>query len=372
MKRLKVALMHFCFEDYTIELANALAEIVDLTLIQPEKVANFCRDSLNENVQVISFPKPRVRNPGNFWAMFTMLKIIRDLQPDVLHVQETNDPWYDLTLFGNEMPPLVTTIHDIFRHPGDRQNIFGADYTKRISFYRSQQIIVHAKFLKQILHQQFGLPTERIQVLANGEFGNLYQRRSNDLNASPEPYTLLFFGRVWPYKGLKYLLAALPIIAAKFPAVKLVIAGKGENLKNYFPAGYDPNQIEIINDFIPPSQVASIFQRSTIVVLPYIEASQSGVISLAYGMGKLVVASAVGGLQEVVRSGQDGLLVPPGDVAALSAAIIELFNDQQLQTKLRAGALARCTQDLDWHNVAWQTVNVYHQAITTKSKERVD
>jgi glycosyltransferase involved in cell wall biosynthesis len=362
MKRLKVALMHFCFEDYTIELANALAELVDLTLIQPEKVANFCRDSLNDNVQVISFPKPRVRHPGNLWAMSALMKIIQDLQPDVLHVQETNDPWYDLTLLLNKMPPLVTTIHDVFRHPGDRQNIFGADYTKRISFYRSQQIIVHANFLKQILHQQFKLPPERVQVLSHGEFGNLYQRRSTFPDVSPEPYTLLFFGRVWPYKGLQYLLAALPIVAAKFPAVKLVIAGKGENLNNYFPQGYDPNQIEIINDFIPPSQVASIFQRSTIVVLPYIEASQSGVVSLAYGMEKVVISSAIGGLKEVIKSGQDGLLVPPGDVGALAAAIIELFSDQQLQTKLRAGTVARCTQDLDWHNVARQTVNVYHQA----------
>jgi glycosyltransferase involved in cell wall biosynthesis len=369
MKRLKVALMHFCFEDYTIELANALAELVDLTLIQPEKVANFCRDSLNNNVKVISFPKPRVRHPGNLWAMSALMKIIQDLQPDVLHVQETNDPWYDLTLLLNKMPPLVTTIHDVFPHPGDQQNIFGANYTKRISFYRSQQIIVHANFLKQILHQQFKLSPERVQVLSHGEFGNLYQRRSTFPDVSPEPYTLLFFGRVWPYKGLQYLLAALPIVAAKFPTVKLVIAGKGENLNHYFSQGYNHNQIEIINDFIPPSQVASIFQRSTIVVLPYIEASQSGVVSLAYGMGKLVVASAVGGLQEVVRSGQDGLLVPPGDVAALAAAIIELFNNQQLQAKLRAGALARCTQDLDWHKVAWQTVNVYRQAIATNHRE---
>ena len=49
MRKIKVALMHFCFEDYTIELANALANIVDLTLIQPSKVATFCRDSLNDN-----------------------------------------------------------------------------------------------------------------------------------------------------------------------------------------------------------------------------------------------------------------------------------------------------------------------------------
>jgi glycosyltransferase involved in cell wall biosynthesis len=365
MRKLKVALMHFCFEDYTIELANSLANLVDLTLIQPKKVALFCQDSLNNNIQVIVFEKPRVRNPLNIYSMLTMKQIIKNLQPDVLHVQETNDPWYDFTLLFSKMPPLVTTIHDIFRHPGDRQNIFGADYTKRISFYRSQQIIVHAELLKQTLQNQFRIPGKNINVLPNGELGSLYQRRSKNIDIQQEPYTLLFFGRVWPYKGLKYLLAAMPLIANKFPNIKLIIAGKGENLKKYFPQGYNQQNIEILNDFIPPSEVASIFQRSKIIVLPYIEASQSGVVSLAYGMNKLVVASAIGGLQEVIKPEQDGLLVPPCDVQALADAIIRLLSEPQLQQDLQLAMLKRCQEDLNWQNIAAQTVEIYHQAIAS-------
>jgi glycosyltransferase involved in cell wall biosynthesis len=363
MKKLKVALMHFCFEDYTIELANALADIVDLTLIQPKKVAAFCQNSLNDNVRVISFEKPRIRSLGNFYSMLEIKKIIKSLEPDVLHVQETNDPWYDLTLLLSNMPPLVTTVHDIFRHPGDRQNIFGADYTKRIAFYRSQKIIVHAELLKQTLQQNFRVPEQRVAVLAHGELGSLYQRRSQVDHTKEEPFTLLFFGRVWPYKGLKYLLAAMPLIASKFPDIKLIIAGKGEDLKKYFPHGYEHPNIEILNEFIPPDQVASIFYRSKVVVLPYIEASQSGVVSLAYGLGKLVVASAIGGLQEVIQSGQDGLLVPPGDVTALADAVIHLLSDSQLQQNLHRAVLKRCQQDLNWKNIAAHTVEVYHQAI---------
>jgi glycosyltransferase involved in cell wall biosynthesis len=366
MKRIKVALMHFCFEDYTIELANALADIVDLTLIQPQKVAAFCQDSLN-NVRVISFEKPRIRSLGNFYSMLAIKKIIKSLRPDVLHVQETNDPWYDFTLLLSNMPPLVTTVHDVFRHPGDRQNIFGADYTKRIAFYKSQQIIVHAELLRQILHQKFRVPDQRLNVLPHGELGSLYKRRSQDNNSPEEPYTLLFFGRVWPYKGLKHLLAAMPLIAASFPEVKLIIAGTGEDLNKYFPHGYQHSNIEILNEFIPPEMVASIFHRSKVVILPYIEASQSGVVSLAYGLGKLVVASAIGGLQEVVQAGADGLLVPPGDVPALAAAVIRILSDSKLQRNLQSAALKRCQQDLNWKNIAAHTVDIYHQAIAAKS-----
>ena len=373
MTRLKVALMHFCFEDYTIELANSLYDLVDLTLIQPQKVAAYCRSSLDPRIETIAFDKPRIRDPRNFAAMSAMIQIIRKLQPDVLHVQETNDPWYDLTLFFNRMPPLVTTIHDVFRHPGDRQNIFGADYTKRIAFHRSDRSIVHARELQQALSQQFRVPSQRIHVLPHGELGSLYRRRATAAPGTEplgnsierEPHTLLFFGRIWPYKGLKYLLAAMPLIAAKFPEVKLIIAGKGENFEQYFPDGIDRDQIEIINDFIPPDRVAALFQRSTIAVLPYIESSQSGVAALAYGMGTLVVASAIGGLTELIKPEQDGLLVPPGNVESLAAAIIRLLGDKQLQHQLQTAAFERCQQDLNWHHIAVQTVEVYHQAIAS-------
>lgn len=370
MTRIKVALMHFCFEDYTIELANSLFDLVDLTLIQPKKVAAYCRSSLDPRIRTIEFEKPRIRDPRNFAAMSAMIQIIRKLQPDVLHVQETNDPWYDLTLFFNRMPPLVTTIHDVFRHPGDRQNIFGADYTKRISFHRSDRTIVHAQALQQALSQRFRVPSQRINVLPHGELGSLYRHRaiSDPLGEKieREPQTLLFFGRIWPYKGLKYLLAAMPLIAAKFPQVKLIIAGKGENFEQYFPNGIDRHQIEIINDFIPPEQVAALFQRSTIAVLPYIESSQSGVAALAYGMGTLVVASAIGGLTELIKPEQDGLLVPPGNVESLATAIIRLLSDCQLQHQLQTAAFKRCQQDLSWHHIAVQTVEVYRQAIASK------
>jgi glycosyltransferase involved in cell wall biosynthesis len=373
MTRMKVALMHFCFEDYTIELANSLYDLVDLTLIQPHKVAAYCRSSLDPRIRTIEFEKPRIRDPRNFAAMSALIQIIRKLQPDVLHVQETNDPWYDLTLLFNRMPPLVTTIHDVFRHPGDRQNIFGADYTKRISFYRSDRTIVHAQALQQALSQQFQVPAQRINVLPHGELGSLYRRRAiadpavrQGKRIEREPQTLLFFGRIWPYKGLKYLLAAMPLIAAKFPEVKLIIAGKGENFEQYFPDGIDRHQIEIINNFIPPEQVAALFQRSTIAVLPYIESSQSGVAALAYGMGTLVVASAIGGLTELIKPEQDGLLVPPGNIEALAAAIIRLLRDRQLQHQLQTAAFERCQADLSWHRIATQTVAVYRQAIASK------
>lgn len=362
---MRVALLHFCFEDYTIELANALVELVDLTLIHPEKVSAACRDSLDPRIVIRSFPKPRIRDPRNFGSMVKMMQIIRQVRPDVLHVQEANDPWYDFTLLFNRMPPLVTTIHDVFRHPGDRQSTFGSEYTRIFSFYRSQRLVVHTQELKQVLTQRFRIPGDRIQVLPHGELGSLYQRRGHGSHLPREPHTLLFFGRLWSYKGLKYLLEAMPLVSAQIPDVKLIIAGRGEPLQQYFPNGYDPDRYEIWNEFIPTTEVVGLFQRSALTVLPYIEASQSGVAALSYGIGTPVVASRVGGLSEMVRHGEDGLLVPPQDVQGLADAIVRVLSNTDLQRRLQKGAMARCRTDLNWSVIAQQTVDLYQQMRAT-------
>jgi len=364
---IKVALLHFSFEDYTIELANSLANYVDLTLIYPKRIASFHQDGLAPHIRIRSFEKPRIRDLRNLLSMREMMHIIRDTQPDVLHVQETNDPWYDLTLLMNKMPPLVTTIHDLFRHPGDRDNVFGSEYTRRIAFYRSQQLIVHAQMLKKTLVQQFAVPQERVNVLPHGELGSLYLRRAGGKCLPREPYTLLFFGRIWPYKGLKYLLEAIPLVADYIPEVKLIIAGRGENLQQYFPEGCDRQRYEILNEFIPLEAVAGLFQRSAIAVLPYIESSQSGVVTIAYATGTPVIASNIGGLSEVIRHEKDGLLVPPRDVQALADAIIRLLKNRDLQRQMHSAALTRCQEDLNWSNIAAQTLEVYCKAIQVES-----
>jgi glycosyltransferase involved in cell wall biosynthesis len=363
---MKVALLYFCFNEYTIQLANGLAKYIDLTLIQTEKVAEICKGILDESIQVIRLKTPRIRDPRNLLTMAELLQIVRKIKPDVMHVQETNNPWYDLMLLFNKTPPLVTTIHDIFRHPGDRDLTPGAEYTRRIAFYRSQQLIVHSHSLQDVLINQFRLPQQRINVLPHGELGTLYKNWSNGKISSRDPYTLLFFGRIWPYKGLKYLLQAIPLVAERIPEVKLIIAGRGENLSELLN---DANQkhYEILNDFIPTRNVASLFQRSAAVVLPYIESSQSGVAAIAYAMGTPVIASDIGGLREIVRHEHDGLLVPPCNVQSLADTIIRLLSDSDLQRQMQMAALERCQQDLNWSNIAAQTIEVYHRAIAAQN-----
>lgn len=360
---LRVALLHFCLEDYTIELANGLANFVELTLIHPEKLSSYCQSLLDSRIHVRSFFKYRVRNLKNFISMRDMVSVIRELDPDILHVQETKDPWYDLALLFNQMPPLIMTVHDATPHLGDRELATGMQYSRKISLSRSNRLIVHARSQQEELIQRFQIPRQKISILPHGELGSLYLRKSSQKNVIREPNTLLFYGRIWPYKGLKYLIEAMSLVAEEIPDLKLVIAGKGENLKTYFPKDYDPTLYEVHNRFIPYEEVAELFQRCAAVILPYIEASQSGVASIAYGMGTPVIASDIGGLSEIIRHNQDGLLVPPKDTDALAKAIIRLLKDQALYKQIQLSQEIRCQNDLNWSKIAYQTVDIYHQMI---------
>jgi glycosyltransferase involved in cell wall biosynthesis len=365
---MKVTLLNFCFDEYTAQLANGLANYVDLTVIQPEHVAKRCQKFFNPGIRVQSFFKPRIRSPKNLLSMHTMMDMIRKSQPDVLHVQETNDPWYDLTLLLNQMPALVTTIHDVFRHPGDKGPVFGSEYTRKLAFFRSQQLVVHAQLLKDALAQHFKIPQPRVSVVPHGELGSLYRKLApKHIIGVKEPHTILFYGRIWPYKGLKYLLQAMPLVAEKISDIKLIIAGRGENIEQYFPPNYNPKHYEILNRFIQDDEVASLFERSAAVILPYIEASQSGVAAVAYSMGTPVIASNIGGLSEMIRHEQDGLLVEPRDARALADSIIRLLNNVTLQQQLQSAGLERCQNDLKWSNVAVQTIEVYKKAISIKN-----
>ncbi|WP_353931683.1 glycosyltransferase family 4 protein [Okeanomitos corallinicola TIOX110] len=363
---MKVVLLNLCFKEYATELANGLVNYVDLTVIQQENKDQDAREVLDPRISVLTFNKPKMRDPKNIQAMGEMMDLIRQVNPDILHVQEVNDIWYLLTILFQKLPPLVTTIHDIFSHPGDATKVFGSDYSRPIAFYRSQKIIVHTEQLKNTLHQKYFLPNHKVHVFPHGEIATWYKRHEHKDIPAKEPFTLLFFGRIWPYKGLKYLVEAMPLVAAKIPQVKLIIAGRGEKIEQYFPNGYDKERYEILNQFITNEDVIKLFARSTITVLPYIEASQSGVAALSYGMGTPVIASDVGGLSEIVKHQQDGLLVPPCDVKALAESIISLLQNQELYQKMQAATLIRCQQDLNWSNIAEQTVRVYHKLLQVK------
>ena len=141
---------------------------------------------------------------------------------------------------------------------------------------------------------------------------------------------ILFFGRIWQYKGLDYLIRSQPLINREFPDAKIMICGQGENFQRYRKLMSNPDKFIVHNRWITDDERSDFFQRASIVVLPYIEATQSGIVPVAYAHAKPVIATRAGGLPDVIEDGRTGLLVDPEDVVQLANAICAAAARQSL------------------------------------------
>jgi glycosyltransferase involved in cell wall biosynthesis len=147
-------------------------------------------------------------------------------------------------------------------------------------------------------------------------------------NLPPGQPILLHFGFIRPYKGLAVLLDAMPLIQTEIP-VHLLVAGEVWGAKAEYDAQiarlHIGTQVTFVDRYVPDEELASYFRAADVAVLPYLSATQSGVVQLAFGFGLPVIASHVGGLPDVIVEGETGLLVPPGDAPALAEAVIRFF-----------------------------------------------
>lgn len=157
------------------------------------------------------------------------------------------------------------------------------------------------------------------------------QEARRQLGISDKEYVLLFFGLVREYKGLKYLIQAMPEIFAAYSNIKLLVvgdfAGKKEEYMDIISKTGAKQTICIYDGYIPDREVEKFFACCDLVVLPYISATQSAVVQMAYGFDKPVVVTNVGGLPEVVANGKTGYVVPPENPQALADAVIRFFKE---------------------------------------------
>jgi glycosyltransferase involved in cell wall biosynthesis len=146
---------------------------------------------------------------------------------------------------------------------------------------------------------------------------------------------LLFFGYIRKYKGLMNLIEALPLIHKQVSNIHLLVVGEFyDNPQSYLDAiqrlNID-NNITIINEYVANEAVHLYFTAANLAVLPYNEATQSGILSIAYGFAKPVVITDVGGLAELVDDGKTGFIVPPNDIRKLADSVIRYFKENREQ-----------------------------------------
>lgn len=178
-------------------------------------------------------------------------------------------------------------------------------------------------------------PNETVAHPVYQHFGANVNREEarRKLGVEEDAELLLFFGYVRPYKGLRYLLEAMPKIVEQRPRARLIVAGEfydDEQVYRDVIKGHGlTDVVDIRADYVPEPDVSAYFSAANVVVQPYESATQSGVVQTAYNFDRPVIVTDVGGLAEVVPDGEAGYVVPPEDPEALAGAVVRYFEGRK-------------------------------------------
>lgn len=287
---------------------------------------------------------------------------VRLQQPDVLFFPMfyTWNPF--LQHYLSDIPSLVA-VHDPAPHPGLEGLAYRWLEDASIRQARRVLILSHA-LLPQI--ERRGVPANRVSAIAHGMLG--YYSRFASIPASPKVgvTTLLFFGRISPYKGLDILLDAYRDLS-KDANLRLCIVGAG-NLRPYLQQLQSLPRVEVVNRWIRDEEVGHFFRQADIVVLPYTSASQSGVVAIAAAFGMPVVATKVGGLPEQIEDKVSGLLVNPGSSNELADALEFLIHAPTEAARLGQQLKNRFEQQFSWETIAAGVYQACQQAVQAQDE----
>jgi len=357
--------------DYCIDFVNAIAPSNEVTFLAADRHITGLETYVDQRVELISLSWPRHRSLANINLLRRMSQIIKSRDIDVVHFLGDDVSWLNFLPFMIGGRPITITIHDANTHPGDTESSILPKFAVEHFYQRGTRLIVHGESIRKALAKRCGRSTDVIDLVphvAMHRYKQVGEREGLEATTDRESRRLLFFGRVMAYKGLPDLLAAANLVKQKtVPSLKVVVAGRGpalDDVRSQLEAGH----IELFDQFVPDEVVAQLFLDTELVVLPYLEASQSGILAIASAFGKPVLVTDVGELGEIVRATGMGLVVPPSDPRALSEAISRFLANPELASQLSEASLRAGSGDglLSPRHVAACAERSYQKAMASK------
>lgn len=353
---------------YSLELAKALVKKAEVLAVISRQVSNLeaWRKSGLSLLEVYTYHNiwefiPSTLNLGRH---LTLRRHLQRFKPDVLYYPMLH-PWTSLVNWMVPNVAKVITLHDPMLHQGERSPLLLL--LQRIAMKQASRVILLSQSFIDLVEGQ-GVPRELISVIPLGEFSYYLRDAKTSTTIIRKKPTLLFFGRIFAYKGLDVLLAAFPLIKKRIPEVKLLIVGVGD-LRSYTTQLTNLPNVTVINRWIPDDEVASYFREADVLVMPYTDASQSGVIPIAYMFKVPVVAARIGGLSEQVDDGKTGLLVSAGNILELANACVKLLSNPAWAAALGEAGYQKATTEWSWERVAERVYVTCAQATDQKLRK---
>ena len=355
------------FAEYALRLGEALGRDARVLLVcERRNLAAECPPTLvaraRRTIALETFDGSAVVPAGPWTRRVQMPWLIARFEPDVAHVQEQADaPTAAMLERLARRMPVVLTVHDPSPHSGT-----DAAYATRGKADRERlragasAYQVHGAFCERELRA-----TRRVDRPIISTAMGVHFVPPAEAERPREPGTLLFFGRMEAYKGLETLLDAAEILRTRGVVFRLIVAGRGPEAER-LAGRLDAPDIETHARFIGHDEAIALFQRASLVVAPYRDATQSAVVASAFGNARPVVVSRVGGLPDSVDDGRDGVLVPPGDPYALADALAPLLTDDTKVATLQAGVREKVRRELEWPRIASQLESFYRELVAAR------
>ncbi len=329
-------------------------------------------------------------NPNNFidWIMqmnFNMIAkanqlIAEEGSFDVIHAHDWLVTYAAKTIKNSYNIPIVATIHatEAGRNSGihDETQKYIND-TEWMLTYEATEVIVNSNYMKGEVQRLFGLPFEKINVVANGVNLNKFTGIDRDYSfrrryAMDNEKIILFMGRLVNEKGVQHLIAAMPKILAGYNDAKLVVAGKGgmlDELKAEAEALGLGNKVYFAG-YLGGKDVEKMYKAADVLVFPSTY-EPFGIVALEGMLSERpIVVSDAGGLAEIVQHRETGMKSYCGNPNSIADSILELLYNPELYANIVKKAKQKVKNDYNWTKIAQDTHFTYQKAICETMAER--
>ena len=329
-------------------------------------------------------------NPNNFidWIMqlnFNLVAKANEIMSkegkfDVIHAHDWLVAYAAKTIKNSYDIPIVSTIHatESGRNSGIHDEVQRyINDTEWMLTYESTEVIVNSNYMKCELQRLFGLPFEKINVVPNGINLTNFNGVEKDYDfrrqfAMDNEKIILFTGRLVYEKGIQHLIAAMPKVLSRYSDAKLVIVGRGgmiDELKrqvDYLGLG----DKVYFTGYLDSKKIVKMYKCADVAVFPSTY-EPFGIVTLeAMLAGIPVVTSDIGGLNEIVEHGVNGMKSYAGNSNSIADSILALLYDKRLAQEVVKNAKAKVKNEYNWPKIAQDTHFTYQKAICQTMAQR--
>lgn len=307
------------------------------------------------------------RRYWQYWIMWIKVFFqIRKIDADLIHMTWPFERLQKVLYWLNV--PKILTVHDPIPHSSQRNE--RNEKNRLLAFKKAQGFVLLSTALINDFCKFYHIEEEKICINKMGWFNHLslLTAKSNWLDIN-KPF-ILYFGQIQSHKGVDILMKAVVEVHKTNPNVELIVAGKGNYYFDLSP--YNRlNYIKIINRYITTDEMATLFSNCQFAILPYLDATQSGVVQTAFSLNAPLIVTRVGDLPNSVKDDMFGKVIPPNDVNSLVDSIRYLLDNPKVLSQYKKNISCIWTKNQDWGPIADVYIDYYNRILSEQQKSNM-